>query len=99
MALVLWFRDRFHVRLILAEAAFQVLGGGNTVVVAVLYSVVADIASEENRYVPDMHENNVLTGWRLMGEKFLQNHRATYFFYMAFSRLSGNIIGRFCHPN
>ncbi len=51
IALVLWFRDFFPTRLLLLQAVFQVIGGGNTVSVAVLYSVVADVVSEAERSV------------------------------------------------
>ncbi|KAH8881493.1 MFS general substrate transporter [Thozetella sp. PMI_491] len=47
--IVLWFNNIFSVWWVLASGLFQVVGGGNTVSVAVLYSIVADVASEADR--------------------------------------------------
>jgi PCFT/HCP family folate transporter-like MFS transporter 1/3 len=41
------------VRLIILAPAFMVIGGGYTVVIAVLYSIAADVESDANRYVCD----------------------------------------------
>jgi MFS transporter, PCFT/HCP family, solute carrier family 46 (folate transporter), member 1 len=47
---VLRFWLEVPVRLIWIAPVFQAIGGGNTVTVAVIYSIVADVESEAYRY-------------------------------------------------
>ncbi len=49
--IVLWFGDIFPTRLILLQSVFKVVGGGDTVGVAVIYSIIADVVSEADRLV------------------------------------------------
>ena len=56
VALVLWFAQQIPIHLILVEAVFKTVGGGSTVAVAVLYSVLSDIASPADRYANSLGE-------------------------------------------
>jgi len=49
--MILRFWHTIPVRLIILAPAFMIIGGGYTVVVAVLYSIAADVESDANRYV------------------------------------------------
>lgn len=51
--MILFFWHTMPVRLVLLAPIFLVIGGGYTVIVAVIYSIVADVESDTNRYAFD----------------------------------------------
>lgn len=48
---VLWFHPALHIRLGWLASSTIFLGGGNAVLIAVVHSIVADIAPDEERLV------------------------------------------------
>lgn len=47
--MVLWFRNIFPVRLVWLEGFGQLLGGGNPIILGMLFSMITDTTNEEER--------------------------------------------------
>lgn len=50
---VLAMGQNISINFLLASPFFLLAGGGSTVLVSTMYSIISDVADEANRYVPD----------------------------------------------
>jgi hypothetical protein len=49
MCIICWFWEVFPLRLIWVTPVFQIIGGGNSVIVSMLFTMIADVSPAEDR--------------------------------------------------
>jgi hypothetical protein len=53
LCVICWFRETFPIRLIWVTPIFLIIGGGNSVVRSMLFTIMADVTPAEDRLVVD----------------------------------------------